>query len=59
MVAITVTVASSPPPVVIDAEKEFEIEEVLSSKSMRKCLFYLIRHLYVVPLAYLVPSPSL
>ena len=32
-----------PPPVVIDSEEEFEIEEVLDSKFMRKRLFYLVK----------------
>ena len=32
-----------PPPVVIDAEEEFEVEEVLDSKFIRKRLFYLVK----------------
>jgi len=39
---------SPSPPVVIDSEKEFEVEEVLDSKFMRNYLFYLI-----------LPSPRL
>src|SRR5436190_12400381 len=32
-----------PPPVVIDAEEEFEVEEILDSKFMRKRIFYLVK----------------
>ena len=32
-----------PPPIIVDSEEEFEVEEVLDSKFMRKRLFYLVK----------------
>ena len=32
-----------PPPVIVDAHEEFEVEEILDSKRVRKTLLYLVK----------------